>query len=136
MEITHNVYHSTRNLLCERGKLYGIADEGGFWPEVSSNEEAFEIVLSGIERAGYVPGHDVSLSLDIAASDLYDTNTRRYSFPSENRSFDTGQFVEFLVEWCKKYPIVSIEDPMADTDMRASAKLGHSAPRERCTAAE
>jgi enolase len=128
LEVTHNVYRATRDLLRERGELRGIADEGGFWPEVTSNEESFEIVLSGIERAGYTPGRDVALSLDIAASDLYDAKSRRYSFPSENRSFAACEFVEFLLSWCKKYPVVSIEDPMADADWEGWVQFRAAAP--------
>jgi enolase len=116
LEITHNVYHATGDLLRERGKLAGVADEGGFWPDVECNEQAFELVLSGIRRAGYRPGSDVTLSLDIAASDLYDAGTKLYTLRRENRSFDSGEFAELLAGWCRDYSVVSIEDPMADTD--------------------
>ncbi|MGH9345038.1 MAG: phosphopyruvate hydratase [Terriglobia bacterium] len=129
MEITHNVYRSTRDLLRQRGKLRGVADEGGFWPEISSNEEAFELVLSGIECAGYIPGRDAALSLDISASDLYDEETRRYAFRSENRSFDSDEFGAFLLDWCGKYPVVSIEDPMAETDWEGWSRFRSAAPQ-------
>jgi enolase len=90
MEIAYNVYQATADVLRERGKLRGVADEGGFWPELDSHEQAFELLLSAIHRAGYRAGADVALSLDIAASDLYDDRTRKYTFRSENRSFDSG----------------------------------------------
>src|SRR5208337_1999592 len=98
------------------GKLFGIADEGGFWPELDSHEQAFELLLNAIQRAGYRAGDDVALSLDIAASDLYDEQTHKYTFRSEKRSFDSEAFANLLAGWCRAYPIVSIEDPMAEND--------------------
>jgi enolase len=116
IEITYNVYQATADALRERGKLYGVADEGGFWPEVESHEQAFELLLSAIHRAGYRVGTDVALSLDIAASNLYDERTRKYTFRSENRSFDSEAFANLLAGWCGAYDVVSIEDPMAEND--------------------
>jgi enolase len=130
MEIAHNCFHATGSLLRERGKLCGVADEGGFWPQVGSNEEAFEVVLSGIQRAGYIPGQDVGLSLDIAVSDLFDEHTGKYSFRSENRSFDREGFAQCLLGWCQKYPIVSVEDPMADSDWEGWQLFHSAAPPE------
>ena len=116
LEITYNVYHAAGDLLRERGSYCGLADEGGYWPDFRSNEDAFEIILRAIERAGYTPGVEASLSLDIAASDLFDEKSGCYRFRLEDRSFDRDAFAGLLVDWCEKYPIVSIEDPMADTD--------------------
>jgi enolase len=116
LEIAYNVYQATADVLRDRGKLCGVADEGGFWPEIDSHEEAFELLLSAIRRAGYRPGADVALSLDIAASDLYDGATRRYTLRNENRSFDSDAFADVLAGWCRAYDVVSIEDPMADDD--------------------
>jgi enolase len=116
MEITHNVYHATADYLRSKGKLQGLADEGGFWPTFKANEEAFEVVLEGIRLAGYTPGKEASFSLDIAASDLYDPATGRYWFRSENRAFSSEQFAELMAGWCRQYPVVSVEDPIADTD--------------------
>jgi enolase len=116
LEIAYNVYQATADVLRDRGKLCGVADEGGFWPEIDSHEEAFELLLSAIRSAGYRPGADVALSLDIAASDLYDGPTRRYTLRSENRSFDSDAFADVLAGWCRAYHVVSIEDPMADDD--------------------
>ena len=130
MEMTHNVYFATRSLLRKKGKLSGVADEGGFWPEIGSNEEAFDLILSGIQSAGYTPGRDIALSLDIAASDLYDEATGNYVFRSEKRSFDRGEFAELLLDWCRKYPIVSMEDPMADSDWEGWLQFRSSAPEQ------
>jgi enolase len=129
MEVTHDVYHATAELLREQGKLAGVADEGGFWPELSSNEQAFDVVMAGIERAGYRPGGDVGLSLDIAASDFYNEERREYYFHSEKRSFSSDDFAQMLAGWCKSYPIVSIEDPMADTDWAGWLQFRSLAPK-------
>jgi enolase len=130
MEMTHNVYFATRDLLRKKGKLSGVADEGGFWPEIGSNEEAFDLILSGIQSAGYTPGRDIGLSLDIGASNLYDEGTGNYVFRSEKRSFDRKEFAEFLLEWCRKYPVVSMEDPMADSDWEGWLQFRSAAPEQ------
>ncbi len=124
LEITFNVYHAAGDILRERGACYGLADEGGYWPEFRTNEDAFEVILRAIERAGYTPGIEASLSLDIAASDLYDEKSGLYTFRLEGRHFDSCAFAELMSGWCRDYPIVSIEDPMADTDT-AGWKLVH-----------
>jgi len=116
MEITHNVYHAAGDILKKRGKYFGVADEGGYWPEFKTNEEALQLLVEAIEAAGYKPGRDAAISLDIAASDLFDEKSRTYRFALEQRSFSTAEFAELLTGWCERYPIVSIEDPMADTD--------------------
>ncbi|MCE0483968.1 MAG: phosphopyruvate hydratase [Methylacidiphilales bacterium] len=116
LEITFNVFHAAGDLMRERGTYFGVADEGGYWPEFRTNEEVFETFLRAIERAGYTPGVEASISLDIAASDLYDEADRLYRFRLENRVFDSDAFAELMTSWCEKYPVVSIEDPMADTD--------------------
>ena len=124
LEWTFNVYHAAGDILGESGKRFGLADEGGFWPALKSNGEAFDICLQAIERAGLRPGDDVSLSLDIAASDLYADH--RYHFRSENRTFDRPEFFELMRSWCEQYPIVSIEDPFADIDNENWKKLTSS----------
>ena len=116
MEITHNVYHAAGEILRERKKYFGIADEGGFWPEFARNEDALELLVEAIRRAGYTPGREASIALDIAASDLYSEETKRYSFNLENRTFTSNEFCSLMADWCNRFPIVSIEDPMADTD--------------------
>jgi enolase len=116
LEITFNVYRAAGDLLEERGALRGVADEGGYWPEFSLNEEVLQFMVEAIVRAGYEPGRDAAISLDIAASDLYDIQTGLYSFRLENRTFTSAQFADLLIGWSDHYPIVSMEDPMADTD--------------------
>lgn len=114
LEWTFQIYHAAGDHLGEQGKRFGLADEGGYWPALDGNGQAFEICLQSIERAGLRPGWDVSLSLDIAASDLFEDG--RYHFRSEDRSFDRTEFFDLMKSWCDDYPIISLEDPFADTD--------------------
>lgn len=130
LEITFNIYHAAGDILHEQGRRFGLADEGGYWPELTSNEEAFELIISAIERAGYTPGVDASISLDIAASDLYDRSNHSYCFPSENRSFTSAEFSDLIIDWCQRYPVISIEDPAADTDWEAWIKIKTSIGRK------
>ncbi|HWB87489.1 MAG TPA: phosphopyruvate hydratase [Bryobacteraceae bacterium] len=115
LEMAHNVYHSAGDLLRARGRYCGIADEGGYWPQFESNEAVLPFLVESIERAGYEPGRDGSIALDVAASNLYD-GSGRYVFDLEGRELTREQFADLLAGWCSRYPIVSIEDPMADTD--------------------
>jgi enolase len=123
MEITHNVYHAAGDILRERNRYFGVADEGGFWPEFDQNEDALQFIVDAIRRAGYTPGRDAAIALDIAASDLYDEKTGRYSFRLEHREFTSSEFGELMTDWCSRFPIVSIEDPMADTDWDGWQKI-------------
>ncbi|MGH7939889.1 MAG: phosphopyruvate hydratase [Limisphaerales bacterium] len=116
METTHNVYHAAGDILKERGKFSGVADEGGYWPEFTTNEEALQFMVEAIQRAGYEPGRDAAISLDIAASDLFDEKKQTYRFALEDKVFSNEEFAALLSGWCDRYPILSIEDPMADTD--------------------
>ena len=128
LEMTFNVYHAAADLFKAENKYYGVADEGGFWPEFDSNEAVFKRVVEAIEKAGYIPGKEVAISLDIAASDLYDEKSGRYEFRLEKRSFSSEEFCDLMIDWCTKYPVISVEDPMADTDIqgwkRFTSKMG------------
>lgn len=116
LEMMFNVYSTARDLLRQHKKLFGVADEGGFWPEFSSNEAILAFLVEVIEGAGYVPGRDLAISLDVAASELFDFRTERYVFATENRQFSSEQFCALMVDWCEKYPIISLEDPMSESD--------------------
>jgi enolase len=116
LAVTFDVYHAAGDILRERGLRRGVADEGGYWPEFESNEEAIRTLVAAIGRAGYAPGTDAAIALDFAASDLFDEATRRYRFRRSGREFSTREFADVIIGWCERYPIVSIEDPMADTD--------------------
>ena len=115
MEITREVYFSAGAIMKERGKLAGIADEGGWWPLFDSNEEALETLVMAIERAGEVPGERVVISLDIAASEF--GKNGEYQLALENRSLSRDEMIDMLGRWIDSYPIASIEDPLAEDDV-------------------
>jgi enolase len=112
--MTADVYRAAGELMKARGLLQGVADEGGWWPAFDSNEEALEMLVRAIEHAGYVPGTDVAISLDIAASEF--GRAGRYRFGLEQRDFDSDGLIEVLLRWIERYPIVSVEDPLAEDD--------------------
>ena len=116
LEITFNVFRAAGEILKSRGALYGCADEGGYWPAFSCNEEAFDTFAQAVSSAGYTLGKEASLSLDIAASDLFDEKTQQYTLRLDNQTYDPDAFIDQLVKWCRDYKVVSIEDPAADTD--------------------
>ncbi len=108
------VFHTLKSVLSERGLNTAVGDEGGFAPDLPSNEAALEAILESIEKAGYSAGKDVYLGLDCAASEFYRDNT--YVLGSEKRSFDSEGFTEYLVDLTRRYPIISIEDGMDESD--------------------
>ena len=130
LEISHNVYHAAGDLLKRRGTYFGVADEGGYWPDFASHEAVFEFLVQSIEAAGYTPGQQAALALDIAASDLYDPASGRYRLRLENRELTTDEMVALVSDWRRRYPIVSFEDPLADTDVEGWRQL-HAALGER-----
>ncbi len=107
-------YHALRSLLHDRGLSTALGDEGGFAPDLPSNEEAVTLLLSAIEAAGYQPGEEVALALDVAATELYADG--RYSLAGEGKSFSSTEWADWLTNLCGRYPIVSIEDGMAEDD--------------------
>jgi len=121
LAMTAEVYLAAGKLMQERGLLQGVADEGGFWPAFDSNEQALEMLVRAIERAGYAPGEQVAISLDIAASEF--GRDGRYRFGLEGREFDSDGLAEVLIGWIDRYPIVSIEDPMAEDDAAGMARF-------------
>lgn len=119
LEITFQVFNATGKILKKMGKYYGAADEGGFWPEFDNHEQILDTLTEGIKEAGYVPGKDASIALDVAASDLYDEDTKTYRLNLDDRTYTSAEFIELLSAWIGKYPIISIEDPLADTDIES-----------------
>ena len=114
LEWTAEVYRAAGVLMARAGRLAGVADEGGWWPAFDTNEEALEFLLRAIEAAGYTPGQDVAISLDIAASDF--GRNGRYRLAREGREVDSDTLSEMLLGWLRRYPIVSIEDPLGQDD--------------------
>jgi enolase len=106
-----------------------VGDEGGFAPNLGSNQEAIEVVLQAIEKAGFKPGHDVYIALDAASSEFYNAEKGLYLFESTGESMTSSQMVDFWADWCSKYPIVSIEDGLAEDDWagwkQATDRLGN-----------
>ena len=114
MEMTAEVYRAAGELMAARGPLAGVADEGGWWPNFARNEEALDTLVAAIERAGYTPGEEVAIALDIASSEF--GKEGRYRLALENQDLDSDALCERLVRWVERYPIVSIEDPLAEDD--------------------
>lgn len=125
LEMTCEVYHAAGAIMAERGLLQGIADEGGWWPAFSSNEEALDTLVRAIERAGFVPGKEVAIALDIAASEFGANG--RYRLALEGRELDSDALVQMLLDWLDRYPIVSIEDPLAEDDAKGFAAFTRAA---------
>jgi enolase len=121
LEITAEVYRAAGELMRDADKLAGVADEGGWWPAFDTNEEALDWLVRAIERAGYKPGDQVAISLDIAASEFGRNGTYRLGL--EGRSLDTDAMIEMLHQWLARYPIVSIEDPLAEDDAEGLARF-------------
>ena len=117
LEWTSRVYKAAGARLAKRGLLQGVADEGGYWPAFKSNEEALEELTAAIDDAGFEPGVDVAIALDIAATQLW--RGGRYHLALENRSLTAEQMHAMLLRWIERYPIVSIEDPFAEHDAAA-----------------
>jgi len=114
-------FHALRDLLHSRGLGTGQGDEGGFAPDLASNEEAVTLLIDAITRAGYTPGRDVWLALDPAASELY--RDGRYELRGEGRTLTPAEMVEMWAAWVARYPIISIEDGMAEDDWEGWALL-------------
>jgi enolase 1/2/3 len=112
--VVAEIYRAAGTLMAELGLLRGVADEGGWWPEFASNEEALERMVQAIERAKFKPGEEVGIAIDVAASQF--GGAGRYRLAADNEELDTQAFVARLVEWCERYPIVSVEDPVAEDD--------------------
>ena len=110
------IYHTLKTVLKARGYPTLVGDEGGYAPALKTNEEAIEVILEAIEKAGYKPGEQVAIALDPAASELYDEETKLYNLRREGRKLTSEEMVGFWVNWVNKYPIVSIEDGLAQDD--------------------
>ncbi len=108
------VFHTLRSVLHSRGMTTTVGDEGGFAPNLSSNEEAIEVILEAIEKAGFKAGQDIYLGLDAASSEFYKDGV--YTLGSEGKSFNSHEFTDYLAGWCAQYPIISVEDGLDEGD--------------------
>jgi len=114
VRIGAEVFHSLRKVLLKRGYNTAVGDEGGFAPRLKSNEEAIEVILEGIEKAGYTAGKDVFIALDPASSEFYKDGY--YHLESDKRHLTSEEYADFLADWADRFPILSIEDGMAEND--------------------
>ena len=114
LDWTAEVYRAAGALMAEAGTLFGVADEGGWWPAFKTNEAALETLVLAIQRAGFKPGPQVAIALDVAATEL--GRGGKYKFAIENRELDTDGMIRLLAGWARSYPIVSIEDPLGEDD--------------------
>ena len=120
-------YHALKSVLKSKGYGVGIGDEGGFAPSLKTNEEAIEVILEAIQKAGYEPGVDIWIAMDPAASEIYEDG--KYNLKKEGRVLSSEEMVDFYAKWVEKYPIISIEDGLAEDDWEGFklmvARLGH-----------
>ena len=121
LRVGAEVFHNLKKVLNEKGLATGVGDEGGFAPDLQSNSEGFDLIIEAIERAGYVPGKDVCLGIDVAASEFYKDG--KYELVGEGRSLTTDELVDFFCELVNKYPIISIEDPVDENDWEGFRKI-------------
>jgi len=111
------IFHTLKGVLKDKGYSTAVGDEGGFAPNLKSNDEACELILTAVEKAGYKPGKEVFLALDPATSEFYDAEKKKYIFKkSDGRELSSAEMVDFWVDWCEKYPIISIEDGLDEDD--------------------
>ena len=115
------VFHTLKKVLNEKGLATGVGDEGGFAPDLQSNTEGFELIMEAIRKAGYEPGKDVCLAIDVAASEFYKDG--KYNLVGEGRSLTTDELIDFYEELVNKYPIISIEDPVDENDWDGFTKI-------------
>lgn len=122
------IFHNLKSVLKKKGMATSVGDEGGFAPNLKSNEEALEVIIEGIKAAGYRPGEDVRLAMDVAASEMYDKATGKYNLKGEGKVLSTDEMIDFYEGLIKKYPIISIEDGLDEEDWegwkRMTERLG------------
>jgi enolase len=124
LQMGTETFHHLKAVLKKKGYSTNVGDEGGFAPNIASNEEAIEIVLMAIEAAGFKPGKDMYIAMDAASTEMYDEKTKKYHFhKSSGKKLSSDEMVDYWASWCKKYPIISIEDGMAEDDWAGWKKM-------------
>ena len=121
VRIGSEVFHNLKKVLNEKGLATGVGDEGGFAPDLNSNTEGFELIMEAIKKAGYEPGRDVKMAIDVAASEFYKNG--KYELVGEGKSLTTDELIEYYKELVSKYPIISIEDPVDENDWEGFRKI-------------
>ena len=116
-------FHALKSILNSRGMSTAVGDEGGFAPALSSHEEAIELIVEAIEKAGFRPGDDIAIGLDCASSEFYDAEKNLYTLTKQGKTFTAKEWIAVLEGWVQKYPVISIEDGMAEGDWEGWAKL-------------
>jgi enolase len=123
IETVWSVRNAVRSLIVEAGHRPLVADEGGFAPAMDAIDDAFDLLISGIKRAGYVPGDDVSIGIDVAASHFYDNESDQYRLDSAEETLTREEMIALVVGWTETYPVVSVEDPLAESDWAGWGQL-------------
>ena len=121
LRVGAEVFHNLKKVLIEKGLASGVGDEGGFAPNLESNTEGFELIMEAIQKAGYIPGKDVNIAIDVAASEFYKDGL--YHLIGEDRTLTTDELIDFYEELVNKYPIISIEDPVDENDWEGFTKI-------------
>ena len=121
LRVGAEVFHNLKKVLNSKGLSTGVGDEGGFAPNLESNTEGFDLIMEAINKAGYIPGKDVNIAIDVAASEFYKDG--KYHLVGEGRSLTTDELIDFYEELVTKYPIISIEDPVDENDWEGFTKI-------------
>lgn len=123
LQMGTEIYHTLKKVLQEKGLATAVGDEGGFAPDLSSNEEALKTIVEAIEKAGYKPGEDILLAMDPAATEFYDTESKTYKLVGEGKELTSDEMIDFYKDLVEKYPIISIEDGLEEEDWEGWNKL-------------
>ena len=124
MQMASETFVELRKIIKSKGYSTGVGDEGGFAPNFKNNEEPLEAIVEAIKNAGYVPGKDIAIAMDVAASEFYDKDSKKYILSkSSNEKLSTKDMIAWFADLVKKYPIVSIEDPLSENDWAGWAKI-------------
>ncbi|MEA2030881.1 MAG: phosphopyruvate hydratase [candidate division Zixibacteria bacterium] len=117
------VFGHLKKVLAEKGYSTSVGDEGGFAPDLKSNEEALEVIMEAIDKSGYNPGSQIRIALDPASSEFYDADSKKYILAAENKKLSSSEIIKFYAELCKNYPIISLEDGLAEDDWEGWAEM-------------
>ncbi|RMZ49292.1 phosphopyruvate hydratase [Candidatus Marinimicrobia bacterium PRS2] len=123
LQMGAEIFHQLKSVLKKRGLNTNVGDEGGFAPNLKSNYEAIELLMEAVEKSGYKNGSQISIALDVASSELYNSKNQTYELASENKSLSSEELIEYYVSLCNQYPIISIEDGLDENDWKGWKKL-------------